>query len=173
MKSVVSAVRNWIRSMAEEGPVPTPGAPEESGQASALMPVLLASERDDDHQTLQALLQNTRWTVARALSWGDAASFCGRVIKPVILVDRYFQGSDWRFTVSSMVNLESNSCLILLSDVSDQYLWNEVVQHGGFDVLARPFQRSEVLRTLEFAQRHSGTPWPPLHSPEENGGSPA
>jgi len=173
MNSVVSVVRNWLHSVLGEDTVPSRRTAVEIGQAPAQMTILLASERDDDHQTLQALLHNTRWTVARALSWGDAASFCGRVIKPVILVDRYFQGSDWRFTLSSMVNLESNSCLILLSDVSDQYLWNEVVQLGGFDVLARPFQRSDVLRILEFAQRHCGNPWPPLHSPQENGGSPA
>ena len=138
-----------------------------------LMPVLLASERDDDHQTLQALLHDTKWTVARALSWGEASSFCGRAVKPVVLVDRHFQGSDWRFTVSSLVNLEANSCLILLSDVSDPYLWNEVVQHGGFDVLARPFERSEVLRTLAFAQKHREAGWPALHSPRQNGDSPA
>jgi hypothetical protein len=98
------------------------------------------------------------------LSWADAADFCGRAGKPVILVDRYFRGVDWRFTVSSLVNLEADSCLILLSDVSDQYLWNEVVQHGGFDVLARPFEHSAVLRTLAFAQKHREGVWPPLRS---------
>jgi DNA-binding NtrC family response regulator len=137
------------------------------------MPVLLASERDDDYQRLQAILQDTKWSVVRALSWGEVSSFCGRVASPVVLVDRHFQGSDWRFTFASLLNTTANCCLILVSDVSDPYLWNELVQHGGFDVLARPFDQAEVRRTLAFAQKHFEAGWPPLHSPQENGRAPA
>ena len=137
------------------------------------MPVLLASGRDDDYVTLQALLQDTKWSVARALTWAEVSSFCGRVASPVVLVDRHFQGSDWQFTLSSLLHTTANCCLILLSDVSDPYLWNELVQHGGFDVLARPFEPAAVHRTLTFAQRHFEAGWPPLHSPQEKGKSPA
>jgi DNA-binding NtrC family response regulator len=163
MSSVVSVVRNWLRSLVGGDTLPSPVPRQDHNQPSVLRPILLASERDDDHRTLEALLHDTGWTVAWAKSWGDASNFCGRVIKPVILVDRHFQGSDWRFTVSSMVNFKANSCLILLSDVSDQYLWNEVVQHGGFDVLARPFERSALLRVLAFAEKHREGRWPALH----------
>jgi FixJ family two-component response regulator len=173
MNRVISAVRNWFRSVAHGNGVPSLGAPVCRGQATALMPVLLASERDDDYQTLHALLQDTKWSVARALFWGEVSSFCGCVVDPVVLVDRHFQGSDWRFTVSSLLNLKANCCPILLSDVYDPYLWNELVRHGGFDVLARPFERSELIRTLAFAQKHCEADWPPLHSPRENGDSPA
>jgi FixJ family two-component response regulator len=163
MNGIFSAVRHWLRSVVGEKTAAL-GPRIERSQGLALRPVLLASERDDDHHALQTILHNTRWTLARASSWADAADFCARPGKPVILVDRYFRGSDWRFTVSSLVNLEADSCLILLSDVSDQYLWNEVVQHGGFDVLARPFEHSVVLRTLAFAQKHREGVWPPLRS---------
>ena len=139
-----------------------------------MITILLASERDDDYRTLQALLQDTKWNAARALSWGEVSSFCCREVSPVVLVDRHFQGSDWRFTLSWLLNATTaNCCLILLSDVSDPYLWNELVQHGGFDVLARPFEQAEVHRILAFAQKHFEAGWPQLHSPQENGRSPA
>ena len=173
MNRAISTVRSWFRSVAPGNGVPCRGAPVCRGQATALMPVLLASERNDDYQTLHALLQDTKWSVARALSWGEVSSFCGRVASPVVLVDRHFQGSDWRFTLSSLLNTTANCCSILLSDVSDPYLWNELVQHGGFDVLTRPFEQAEVHRTLAFAQKHFEAGWPPLHSPQENGRSPA
>ena len=102
-----------------------------------------------------------------------SSSFCDRVVNQVVLLDRHFQGSDWRYSVSSLPNPAANRCLILLSDVSDPYLWNELVQHGGFDVLARPFECSALFRTLAFAQRHCEAGWPPLHLPQEKGGSPA
>src|SRR5450756_755842 len=173
MNKAISAVRDWFRSIGRAERLPSPGAPAGRGQTPAMIPILLASERDDDYRTLRALLQNTKWTLVRPLSWGEVSSFCDRAVNPVVLVDRHFQGSDWRFTVSSLLNTTASCCLILLSDVSDPYLWNELVQQGGFEVLARPFERSEVLRTLAFAQKHCEADWPPLHLPPENGASPA
>lgn len=159
MVRVLSVFRRWFASVAPVG----------AGRVQT--PVLLASERDDDYQNLQALLYNTKWSVERAISWTDVYSFCDRVVNQVVLLDRHFQGSDWRRSVSSLPNPAANRCLILLSDVSDPYLWNELVQHGGFDVLARPFESSALFRTLAFAQRHCEAGWPPLHLPQEKGGS--
>ena len=147
-----SVFRRWFGSVAPSG-------------GGALIPVLLASERDDDYQTLQALLHNTKWSVERATSWSDVSGFCHRVANQVVLLDRHFQGSDWRRSVSSLPNPAANRSLILLSDVSDPYLWNELVQHGGFDVLTRPFESSALFRTLAFAQRHCQAGWPPLQLP--------
>ena len=172
MNRAISRVRNCFRSIVRGNGFPSPGTPVGGRQDSALRPVLLASERDDDYQTLQALLQDTKWSVVRAFSLGEVFSFCDCLVSPVVLVDRHFQGSDWRSTVSSLLNPAASRCLILLSDVSDSYLWNELVQHGGFDVLARPFERSEVLRTLAFAQKHCEAGWPSLHLAHENGASP-
>ena len=173
MNRLISAVRDWFGSIGRADRLPSPGAPVGRGQPAAMIPLLLASERDDDYRTLQALLQNTKWTLVRPSSWGEVSNFCDRVVNPVVLVDRHFQGSDWRFTVSSILNNKESCCLILLSDVSDPYLWNELVQQGGFDVLARPFEKVSVHRTLAFAQKHFEAGWPPLHSPQENGRSPA
>ena len=172
MNRLISTVCDWFGSIVRADQLPYSGASVVRGQVPALIPILLASERDDDYRRLQALLQNTRWTLVRPLSWGEVSSFCDRAVNSVVLVARHFQGSDWRFTVSSLLNTTASCCLILLSDVSDPYLWNELVQQGGFDVLARPFERSEVLRTLAFAQKHCEAGWPPLHSPQE-GRSPA
>ena len=173
MNRFISAVREWFGSIGRASQLPSPGAPVGRGQAPTVIPILLASERDDDYRTLQALLQNTKWTLERPLSWGEVSDFCDRVVNPVVLVDRHYQGSDWRFTISSILNNKESCCLILLSDVSDPYLWDELVQQGGFDVLARPFEKVSVHRTLAFAHRHFEAGWPPLHPPQENGRSPA
>jgi FixJ family two-component response regulator len=156
MNRAISTIRNWFR-LSLQG----------RDQVPVLLPVLLASERHDDYQVLQALLHDTKWSVARALSWNEVSRFCESAAHPVVLVDRHFQGSNWQSTVSSLLDPAANRCVILLSDVSDPYLWNELVQQGGFDVLARPFERHEVLRALAFAQRHSTTGWPSLHVPRQ------
>jgi DNA-binding NtrC family response regulator len=157
MKRVISAVRSWFCS-----------SPRGCDQVPALKPVLLASGRDEDYQTLQALLQDTKWSVARALSWDEVSWFCEGAVNPVVLVDRNFQGAHWQSTVASILGPDASTCVILVSDVSDPYLWNELVQQGGFDVLARPFERPELLRTLAFAQRHSTADWPSLPLPRQH-----
>ena len=157
MNRTISAVRNWFRL-----------SPAGRGQFPAPVPILLASQRDDDYRTLQSFLHGTKWSVERALSWNEVSSFCERHLNPVVLVDRCFQGADWQSTVASILDPAARRCVILLSDVSDPYLWNELVRHGGFDVLARPFECPEVLRILAFAQRHSTADWPSLHAPRQH-----
>ncbi len=154
MNRAIFRLRNWLRWF-----------PVDRHQAPALKPLLLASDLDEDYQTLQALLRDTKWSLTRALSWNDVSAFYETTLNPVVLVDRYFQGSNWQSTVTSFLDPAPNGTVILLSDVSDPYLWNELVQQGGFDVLARPFDRAELLRTLAFAQRHSTGDWPPLSAP--------
>lgn len=40
---------------------------------------------------------------------------------------------------------------MLISPVADDYLWNEVVSNGGYDVLAKPLRQQDVLRAVKFA----------------------
>jgi len=42
-------------------------------------------------------------------------------------------------------------CAILISDVTDDYLWNEVVRWGGHDVLVAPLREENVRRAIRLA----------------------
>lgn len=44
--------------------------------------------------------------------------------------------------------------LIVVSRVVDDGLWAEVLNLGGYDVLATPFRAREVIRSVSFAWRH-------------------
>jgi FixJ family two-component response regulator len=127
---------------------------------SPAIPVLLGSGRDDDCLTLQALFQGTQWTPIRAGNWSDMFKLVRQVDAPVVLCDRDLPGLEWQKGIPRLVSASSTPCLILLSDVSDPYLWDELVQHGGFDLLTRPFQREGVLAMLDFAYTHWKTRWP-------------
>jgi hypothetical protein len=43
--------------------------------------------------------------------------------------------------------------LIVSSRLADDRLWAEVLNLGGYDVLARPFNRVEVIRVVQAAWR--------------------
>jgi len=42
-------------------------------------------------------------------------------------------------------------CVLLVSRVVDDYLWNEVVRRGGYDVLSKPLREEEVARAIKLA----------------------
>jgi FixJ family two-component response regulator len=145
MRNVVSTVRERIQN---------------NRRMSPAIRVPLGSGRDDDYVALQALLQGTPWMPIQAANWSDTVKLARQVDAPVILYDRDLPGLEWQKGIPRLVGASSTPCLILLSDVSDPYLWDELVRHGGFDVLTRPFQREEVLAMLDFAYTHWKTRWP-------------
>jgi hypothetical protein len=49
--------------------------------------------------------------------------------------------------------LPHHPLLIVASRLADEYLWAEVLNLGGHDVLAKPFQGAEVQWVLESAWR--------------------
>ena len=48
--------------------------------------------------------------------------------------------------------------LIVASRLADDSLWAEVLNIGGYDVLAQPFRREEVERVIAAARRHFDMP---------------
>jgi FixJ family two-component response regulator len=145
MRRVISAVRERF---------------QKGRRVSPAIPVPLGSGRDDEVLTLRALLQGTQWMPIQVTNWSSMFKLATLVDAPVFLCDRDLPGLEWQEGVPRLVRASSTSCLILLSDVSDPYLWDELVQHGGFDVLTRPFQRKQVLAMLDFAYTHWKTRWP-------------
>ena len=57
-----------------------------------------------------------------------------------------------------MRNLNEPPQLIVTSRTADDHLWAEVLNIGGFDVLAQPLERDEVERVVSSARRHFDLP---------------
>jgi DNA-binding response OmpR family regulator len=55
--------------------------------------------------------------------------------------------------LESMAGLNEPPALIVASRLADDHLWLEVLNAGGYDVLARPFDRQEANRTIALAHR--------------------
>ena len=61
-------------------------------------------------------------------------------------------------------------CVLLASSVADQYLWNQVIQHHGYDVVIKPFQPEDLRRAVTFAWSWRG--WTARHYAEAQRKSP-
>jgi len=122
--------------------------------------LLIATSRADDMSELKNLLRETEWELIGVSDLEHAAAALAAAKLPILLFDRDSAGAGWPAAIKQLIETRRSACVVLLSNVCDQYLWDEVVQHGGFDVLARPFRKERVLSTLTFAAMHCRTPWP-------------
>jgi hypothetical protein len=105
---------------------------------------------DQDRSLLAKVSQANQWDVVFAKTC-DEARLVSEQIKPqIILVDRDLAEGDWRQSLLACAS-SSGACTMLISRVADDYLWNEVVSNGGYDVLRKPLREQDVLRAVKFA----------------------
>ena len=106
---------------------------------------------DEDRQLLEDVSRRYNWQMSFASTTDEARESLRRAKPQIILIDRKIDGEDWRYAVSSLAAASSGACVLLMSQVTDDYLWNEVVTNGGFDVLRKPLTESEILRNVKLA----------------------
>jgi DNA-binding NtrC family response regulator len=122
--------------------------------------LILATARGEDSAALRVALEGSPWSLETAGNIALTASALAHTPVPIVLYDRDLPGPPWQEAFDALGSVRKHVALILLSNVSDPYLWDEVLQHGGFDVLTRPFRKAEVLSLLLFARTHCTAPWP-------------
>jgi CheY-like chemotaxis protein len=128
----------------------------ESRDSSPLAVIgLIAGERD--RQILHGVCSRHRWTVAFADNCDQARSALDRMEAPVVLCDRDLGGDDWRRVVEALAASPQPACILLLSKVVDDYLREELVRSGGFDVLRKPLREDEVAHAVRLAWTYWNT----------------
>ena len=112
----------------------------------------LANERDRGVLT-SAGIQN-RWDVMLAPTFQQAHQLLKKLQVPVVLCDRDLLGQDWGTSVEELAACSHRACILLVSKVADEYLWNEIVRRGGYDILSKPLQEDEVVRAIKLARSY-------------------
>lgn len=72
---------------------------------------------------------------------------------PVVIVERALPCGDWRDLFAALQVLPHHPRLVVTSRLADEYVWVEVLNLGGHDVLAKPFRAAEVRWVLESGWR--------------------
>jgi hypothetical protein len=108
-----------------------------------------------DRATLAGIEDGAQWhiSVAEPRDYFGAGTTraWNRLNSPIIIWDRDLPGQDWRKAVHLLAMLPHRPCVLLLSRVVDDYLWNEVVSCGGYDVLSKPLRETDFVRTVRLA----------------------
>ena len=130
--------------------------------------VLSLTPHEEDHRALAGILEDSqspwcpeaRWRVTRCDSVNSAMSLLRSSPIPVVLCDGEPGGATWKALLEELETLARKPLLIVTSRSADNYLWAEALNLGARDVLAKPFEASEVTRILSLAWLR----WKNLHA---------
>ena len=117
--------------------------------------VLLVNALGDDHQSLTQILRHSGWKYSVARSRAEALTFLRDNTVPVLICESNLIDGTWRDLLDHIACLEPAPLLIVTSRLADDALWAEVLNLGGYDVLATPFDRKEVFHVVGTALRRS------------------
>jgi DNA-binding NtrC family response regulator len=104
---------------------------------------------------LERVIGSKAWRLDHAENCRSAISFIDRrgdAIRAVICEQKLPDGT-WRNVLNHLTDTFPSTPLVVCSQLADAELWVEVLNVGGFDVLAKPFREEEVLWVLESAER--------------------
>ena len=113
--------------------------------------VLAVTQNAVDWKALHRVAEERGWTLLWAHSCEAALNVLSNYVVPIVIYDRDLPGEEWKTALRRLSVHGQPVCILLASSVSDEYLWREVVQHQGFDVLPKPFQAERLVRMVNVA----------------------
>ena len=113
--------------------------------------VLSIGPLDDDHLPLEAIIRHTTWRLFQAHNLASAIALLQQHEIAVVLCERDLQPGTWLDVLERLHGLPGAPSLIVTSRLADDRLWVEALNLGVWDVLAKPFDRTEVIRSVKSA----------------------
>ena len=115
--------------------------------------ILALSMSLDDRLLLEQLAKRRDWTLRFTHSPQEGFTLATQSHFEVVLCDRNQYGYPWREVIDRLASISPQSCILLVSPVKEDYLWRDVLQQGGYDVLARPLREPAVLHAIDAVLR--------------------
>ena len=138
--------------MVPEGP--NSQNPPEGQTGNTTITVLSVSPTQDDHDTLERLLSGLKWKIHAKSGLSSAMALLKKTCIPLIICERDLEPGTWRDMLDCLTPFPQRPYLIVTSRFADDHLWAEALNIGAYNVLAKPFDRTELKRILNSAWRH-------------------
>jgi DNA-binding NtrC family response regulator len=116
--------------------------------------ILSVSHLVEDHVYLRRLRDRARWETREAYCCREAIAAIAEQHPDVVLCEASLPDGNWKDLLEDLSRRLNPPYLIVTSHVADEHLWAEVLNMGGYDVLAKPFDPEELCRVVQFACEH-------------------
>jgi len=119
---------------------------------------LAVGEFENDRALLREICNAAGWRLYEARDRRHAMHFLESNPVQVVLAESELPNWDWRKVLYDLRRLAHPPQLIVTSRTADDYLWSEVLNIGGYDVLPQPLERDEAERVIAAACRAFSRP---------------
>jgi DNA-binding NtrC family response regulator len=113
--------------------------------------VLSVTPYEEDQFCLQNIISHSTWKLYRADRLQCALAVLREHEVGVILSENHLPPHSWTDMLDVIHHLEDAPEVIVTSRLADDRLWAEALNLGAYDVLAKPFNQDEVLRSVSLA----------------------
>jgi DNA-binding response OmpR family regulator len=114
---------------------------------------LLLGKFEDDRRLVQEIFRRADWRLLEAPDRRRALECLGRDRVQVVIAEADLPRWNWKQVLRDLHRMALPPALVVTSRTADDSLWAEVLNLGGYDVLAQPFESSEVERVIASAGR--------------------
>jgi DNA-binding response OmpR family regulator len=125
--------------------------------------ILSVSPLDADHLSLEAIIGGSSVTLLKAHDLVSARSLLQHYDIAAVVCERDLMPGTWTDMLEDIKAKPNPPLLIVASRLADDRLWVEALSLGAWDVVAKPFDTSEVMRSVESGRQH----WHDQDDPEE------
>jgi DNA-binding NtrC family response regulator len=116
------------------------------------------SVHTEDHAALEKIVEGLPVRISTVASCYEAAEYLRNHPVSVVFCDHRLKDGTWREILNQVLSGSEPVPVVVTSRLADEYLWAEVLNLGGWDVLAKPFHEQEVLHVLDSAWLHRANP---------------
>jgi FixJ family two-component response regulator len=123
---------------------------------STIISILSVSPFQEDHRALEAIFHQDsgKWKLYTSPTLLRASTLLRTEPLSIIICEGDLRPGSWKEMLEETATLPHSRFLIVTSRLADERLWTEVLSLGGWDVLVKPFDRTEVIRVVESAWQH-------------------
>jgi len=115
--------------------------------------VLTVNLRHEDGVSLGCILGGSNWILTEVSNCREALAYSRFQPVSVVVCGPLMPDGSWNTLLHGLGDVPDAPALIVVSRFADEHLWAEVLNLGGYDVLATPFDTNEVLRVLYLASK--------------------
>jgi DNA-binding NtrC family response regulator len=105
---------------------------------------LAVSPFEVDLSFLQRMFDEAKWRLFTAHTCRERMTQLDREQIPIVICEAQLPDGSWKDVLSRFAPMLEPPRLIVTARHADERLWSEVLNLGGFDLLATPFREVEV-----------------------------
>jgi DNA-binding NtrC family response regulator len=107
----------------------------------------------EDRAALRRILAPHGWEIREAAGWVQVYERLRSASYSAVICERDLMDGCWKDVLVELEDWHPSPPLIVTSRHADNHLWAEVLNLGGYDVLATPLEEPEVVHLLTQAAR--------------------